>query len=566
MSEYEDSRPATRHSKVSPMIAICPPKRRLAGFVATGLAALLAAAMADPAAARSNRDREIKQDETALSRAAGTPLLAIVSLSDQRVTIYDAQGRILRAPVSSGQTGYETPAGIYSVIQKEAEHYSNLYDDASMPFMQRITWSGIALHAGALPGHPASHGCIRMPHGFAERLFDLTKMGMRVIVMPSDAAPIDIVHPALFKPRPIGGEIAVATPPASNDTQQKMRLGGVTPDANVPPPTVSPKQLETLKSIAATKQAEAEVAARKADEARLASTRSTGEAARAAKAVRLAENAKSRADAQLKSAEQALEAATGSPAKERAEEAKSKAEAKVAEANAQLETAKADAAAKADAVAGMREAAKTAEATRVAAANAAKEATARMSPVSVFISRQTQKLYVRQAFQPLFDTPVTIRDADQPIGTHIYTALDYTNDGADVRWSVVSMTRSQGQEGRESDSYGNRRSRYASRSAEPAMTDVAGAKSALDRVTIPKEAMDRIAEVVSPGSSVIISDEPISKETGKGTDFIVLMSGEPQGGIKIRRRPQPWGGDDEYGYRRSPYGRSPYWGGSPFRW
>ena len=550
------------------MIATCPPKRRLASLAATGLAALLVAAIADPAAARSDRDREVKRDETALSRAAGTPLLAIVSLSDQRVTIYDAQGRILRAPVSSGQTGYETPAGIYSVIQKEAEHYSNLYDDASMPFMQRITWSGIALHAGALPGHPASHGCIRMPHGFAERLFDLTKMGMRVIVMPSDAAPADIVHPALFKPRPIGGEVAVATPPGGGEAGQKMRLGGVAPDANVPPPTVPPKQLETLKSIAATKQAEAEAAARKADEARLASTRSTGEAARAAKAVRLAENAKARADAQLKNAEQALEAATDSPAaKERAEEAKTKAEAKAAEVNAQLEAAKAEAASKADAVARVREEAKTAEAAKVAAANAAKEATARMSPVSVFISRQTQKLYVRQAFQPLFDTQVTIRDADQPIGTHIYTALDYTNDGADVRWSALTMTRSQGQDGRESDSYGSRRSRYASRSADPAMTDVAGAKSALDRVTIPKEAMDRIAEVVSPGSSVIISDEPISKETGKGTDFIVLMSGEPQGGIKIRRRPQPWGGDDEYGYRRSPYGRSPYWGGGPFsRW
>jgi hypothetical protein len=551
------------------MIAICLPKRRLAGFVTAGLAVLLMAAIADPAIARSNRDREAKRDETALSRPAGMPLLAIVSLSDQRITIYDAEGRILRAPVSTGQTEYETPAGIYSVIQKEAEHYSNLYDDASMPFMQRITWSGIALHAGVLPGHPASHGCIRMPHGFAERLFDLTKMGMRVIVMPSDAAPVDIVHPALFKPRPIGGEVAVAAPPASSDEQQKMRLGGVAPDANVPPPTVPPKRLETLKSIAATKQAEVEVAARKADEARLAAMRSMGEAARAAKVVRLAENAKARADAQMKSAEQALEAASdSSAAKERAEEAKTKAEAKVAEANAQLETVKAEAASKADAVAGMREAAKTAEAAKVAAANAAKEATARMSPVSVFISRQTQKLYVRQAFQPLFDTPVTIRDADQPIGTHIYTALDYVNDGADVRWSALTMTRSQGQEGRESDSYGSRRSRSANRSAEPTATDVARAKAALDRVTIPKEAMDRIAEVVSPGSSVIISDEPISKETGKGTDFIVLMSGEPQGGIKIRRRPQPWGGDDEYGYRRPSYGRSPYWGGggSPFRW
>ena len=185
------------------MIAICLPKRRLAGLVAAGLAVLLMAAIADPAAAPEaigiGRPSATRQR---VSRPAGMPLMAIVSLSDQRITIYDAEGRILRAPVSTGQTGYETPAGIYSVIQKEAEHYSNLYDDASMPFMQRITWSGIALHAGVLPGHPASHGCIRMPHGFAERLFDLTKMGMRVIVMPSDVTPVDIVHPALFKPRP----------------------------------------------------------------------------------------------------------------------------------------------------------------------------------------------------------------------------------------------------------------------------------------------------------------------------------------------------------------------------
>jgi hypothetical protein len=104
----------------------------------------------------------------------------------------------------------------------------------------------------------------------------------------------------------------------------------------------------------------------------------------------------------------------------------------------------------------------------------------------------------------------------------------------------------------------SRRYRSASRqSSEPAVTDVAGAKAALDRITIPQDAIDRISEVVSPGSAVIVSDEPISRETGKGTDFIVVMSGEPQGGIKIRRRPQPWGGDYERGYSR----RSPYWGG-----
>ena len=93
------------------------------------------------------------------ARAAGEPVMAIVSLRRQQITIYDAEGWILRAPVSSGQSGRETPPGIFSVIQKEAEHYSNLYDDASMPHMQRLTWSGIALHGGVVPGHPASHGC-----------------------------------------------------------------------------------------------------------------------------------------------------------------------------------------------------------------------------------------------------------------------------------------------------------------------------------------------------------------------------------------------------------------------
>ena len=89
--------------------------------------------------------------------------MAIVSLRGQQITIYDALGLIAQAPVSSGQKGRETPAGIFSVLQKDADHYSNLYDDAYMPHMQRLTWSGIALHGGPLPGYPASHGCVRMP-------------------------------------------------------------------------------------------------------------------------------------------------------------------------------------------------------------------------------------------------------------------------------------------------------------------------------------------------------------------------------------------------------------------
>src|SRR5258707_3430456 len=180
------------------------------------------------------------------------PIMAIVSLRNQRITAYDAKGWILRAPVSSGQKGRETPAGIFSVIEKQAEHYSNLYDDAYMPHMQRITWSGIALHGGPLPGHPASHGCVRMPYDFARRLFGMSKLGMRVIVAPGDVAPVEIVHPALFPTQPRAGTVAAA------------------------------------------RAAEADEAARKADQARLAGVAASREAARAM--MRVAENLKLAAD------------------------------------------------------------------------------------------------------------------------------------------------------------------------------------------------------------------------------------------------------------------------------
>src|ERR1700704_1501726 len=129
----------------------------------------------DPADATSGRRQ--RSVEFMDSRTAGEPVIAIVSLRSQQITVYDAKGWIVRAPVSSGQKGRETPAGIFSIIQKNAEHYSSLYDDAYMPHMQRITWSGIALHGGVLPGYPASHGCVRMPFEFAARLFEETPIG-----------------------------------------------------------------------------------------------------------------------------------------------------------------------------------------------------------------------------------------------------------------------------------------------------------------------------------------------------------------------------------------------------
>ena len=174
-------------------VGIVGPERRRMRFTSVAIAGfILLAASGDHVSAKSQR-----MFEAIDTRTAGEPIMAIVSLRSQRITIYDTGGWILRAPVSSGQTGRETPAGIFAVIQKDADHHSNLYDDANMPDMQRITWSGIALHGGPLPGYPASHGCVRMPFEFAEQLFATTRMGMRVIVAPTDVAPVEIAHPVL---------------------------------------------------------------------------------------------------------------------------------------------------------------------------------------------------------------------------------------------------------------------------------------------------------------------------------------------------------------------------------
>src|SRR6185295_12839913 len=159
----------------------------------------LAALTALPTGAAAAKARPAPAETTA-PREAGEPIMAIVSIKSQQVTLYDADGWIFRAPVSTGVRERETPAGVFAVLEKDKDHRSTMYDDAWMPNMQRITWNGIALHGGPLPGYAASHGCVRMPYGFAEKLFNKTRIGMRVIIAPNDAAPVEFSHPAFFSP------------------------------------------------------------------------------------------------------------------------------------------------------------------------------------------------------------------------------------------------------------------------------------------------------------------------------------------------------------------------------
>jgi L,D-transpeptidase catalytic domain len=474
--------------------------------MAVATLALLVATGNFAEAGSSRKERSI---EWIAMRTAGEPIMAIVSLRSQRITVYDADGWTMRAPVSSGQVGRQTPAGIFSVIQKDAEHHSNLYDDAYMPHMQRLTWSGIALHGGLLPGHPASHGCIRLPYNFAAKLFDLTKLGMRVIVAPSEVAPVSIAHPALFVPRLDARDAAAAI------------------------------------------VAKAEEAAKKADQARLAALTASREVAQATMPLRRMRNLKLREEERLADAERSIASADSIEAREAAEAAKANSAAKIAELEAQLVPAEAELQPKIDALAAARKAAVAAEAARAEAAEAAHALARTPQPVSVFISRKTQRLYVRQAFEPMFDISVAIREPDLPIGTHVFTAMERGGGKGDMHWNVVSLVGS---------NVGVTETTYKALDATVNETDLPRAKSALDRIIIPEDTIDRIAQMMSPRSSLIISDEGPSSEISSGTEFVIVMSDEPQGGL-AHRRPGPdvgvrYGSRGDRHYWRSPFGNS----------
>lgn len=486
------------------------------------LAAMAALALLTADAAAQKKPRRPQVPEATAPRQAGEPIMAIVSIKTQQVTLYDADGWILRAPVSTGTTERETPAGVFAVVEKKRDHRSNMYDDAWMPHMQRITWNGIAMHGGPLPGYAASHGCVRLPFGFAEKLFDKTRLGMRVIIAPNDPAPVAFSHPALLVPK----ADALAAAPARAEPLAR----------------------------------EAAEAAKAAEEAKRAAAAAARETRTLTASLRKLELARNRANAQLASADKALAAAKTDQAKARAEELRQKAALKAAEAGSQFDAASADARAKLAAAAAATSAAKAAESRKSETAKAASEAKLALAPVSIYISRATRKLYVRrptgkplpdggEVFDATIEAAIKIRDPGKRIGTHVFTAVARSDSG--LRWTAVTID--------EGDD----------------------AKSALDRITIPQDVLDRIAPTTLPRSSIIISDEPLSEETNYRTEFVAVLSNHPQGGFITRERSNDivaaddglWRDRDLYyggrGRQRGPYGSGPYGGAvlPPFwRW
>jgi hypothetical protein len=333
--------------------------------------------------------------ETAPEPLPKGPLQIIISIADQRVSLFDNGALIARSSVSTGIEGHPTPLGVFSVISKQRWHRSNIYSAAPMPYMQRITWSGIALHAGVVPGHPASHGCIRLKNDFAVRLWHLTKRGTRVIIAHGDVQPVEITNPHLFQPKAAS---------ASSEFQT---------------------------ATAATKS----IGTAAATQGSLVSNAETPEAA-------------------------SLQVPGSIPA-----------------------------------------------------ASAPKK----IVPISIFVSRKLSKLFVRQGFTPLFDVPVKIENPEEPLGTHVFTAMEFQNEGTAIRWTVVSIP----------DEFPRIEGATKGRVAPVKQTALSvpspdQANAVLNRIEIPQDTVERISKLLTPASSLIVSDNGFSNETGKDTDFIVV--------------------------------------------
>src|ERR1700682_201542 len=173
--------------------------------------------------ARHHQAKKIEAPEKGAAKPQG-PLIIAISIERQNLRIYDASGFYAETPVSTGMPGHSTPMGVFSIIQKHKFHHSNIYSGAPMPYMQRITWSGVAMHAGVLPGYPASHGCIRMPMAFAMKMWNWTKMGARVIVTPGEMTPANFSHPLLVAQK-VAPQPAIADEPKTDVPAVKTDKG-----------------------------------------------------------------------------------------------------------------------------------------------------------------------------------------------------------------------------------------------------------------------------------------------------------------------------------------------------
>jgi len=472
------------------------------------------------------------------------PLVISISIAQQRLRLYDSNGLYAESPISSGMPGHSTPMGVFSVIQKQKLHHSNIYSGAPMPLMQRITWSGIALHAGVLPGHPASHGCIRMPMSFAVKLYSWTRMGARVIVTPGNVTPESFSHPLLatmkVPTQPVAvqetkSDVAAIKAPEKPVATAVDSLSAATEAAKI---ELRPTVGETSGTKSTTEEGKAVALTQTADASGALPANTVSDAApklpEAAASSR--SNALKLADKDAKPVQTAKDQTAAASDTVKPNEASTKLSTNPGKADTAVSKADADtqgqkAAGKAD------EPAITPSATLKAdikgdavqpEANPIADFTFKKSgQIAVFVSRKDSKLYIRQDFAPLFQIPVTIAADERPLGTHVFTAQVDSTDPNALRWSVVSLPTTAKSAERHAEEERGARGRKGVKTAAVEAKPLPATDSpteALDRLSLPPEVMAKIYEAVSTGGSMIVSDQGIAGgETGEGTDFIVSL-------------------------------------------
>ncbi|MBD9371862.1 L,D-transpeptidase family protein [Rhizobium sp. ARZ01] len=399
---------------------------------------------------------------SSVTAVAGTiegPLQIVVSRDLQTLKVYDGETLVASSNISSGKDGHATPAGIFSILEKKRMHHSNIYDDAPMPYMQRLTWSGIALHASNhVPDYPASHGCVRMPPDFAKSLYSLTQRGGHVLVTGAEAVPRRVEHPALFRPQ--------------SDADDGLLLS----DAILRPtlPDASDGAVEVAMSEPSAPVTEPVIRKPPGEPVRILITRRTTR--QSLKDVQIVLNelgydvgiADGLAGQKTIAAIRAFQTSEGLTP-----------EGLTSDGNLKPELV---------------------------------EATYRKAGRAV---PQNGWLYVRQAFEPLLDGPIEIREPERELGTQFLLAREADPRTGAIDWFAVTMDNELAIPTR-------KRLGIADPGSIEVTTAVDPITSALDRISIPDELRRKVEALVGDGASITISDTGHELETGKGTDFITL--------------------------------------------
>ena len=589
-----------------------------------GVAALTLAVAALPAEAGKKQKPAKAPDELIVDVDNKQPMIVVVSIGQQKVDVYRGTSLVTTSAVSTGTSAHPTFIGAFSIMQKARWHHSNIYSGAPMPWMNRLTWSGTAMHAGIVPGYPASHGCIRLTYAFAPKFFQMSSVGDNVITSRGRPKPTPIEHGALFQPLPpptlpmverqtfISPLERVSAPIPAVAAASRVILAKAemptTVDSDARPqakedstPQQAPSNEDPAKDANAedanTENAGAEtesdpnrVHAITPDMNKSQERRAAPDPAPAAASVegKAAEKPVAAAPVAPQPATPDPVPAPVTPVTEVATAPDLPPPASAAKVNAGVDAAAIEAAeprsgaplrilltrrTQRDRIIGMQEVfaslgylpAQSFDGTMGKAtitaikefqkANGMRETGAINDELVKKVYEVAGKgeppaghLYVRQNFDDVFDTAVGFRNAEEPLGTHVYVALNFAPGDTRTNWVTLDVQ------------------------------DGGGAAAPLDRLEIPEDVRQKISERLTPGSTFIVADTSInSAHLPRGGDFVVLakstgakisMTDEvPEARPKPRRRnnavvrryyDDPWGGAPWSGRNRGLFGRGPW--------